>query len=137
MNALIVDPARRRTFWRRLVEGPVAHLAMAGDDAGARRIALGELDAARRRLAPVGIAHIVGAGPGDPDLLTLKAAQLLQEADVILHDELVAPAILGRARRDAEFVSVGKRKGHAQSDPGRDQRRAGRARARRPDASCA
>ena len=78
VNALIVDPARRRTFWRRLVEGPAARLVLAGDDAGARRTALGELDDARRRLAPVGIAHIVGAGPGDPDLLTLKAAQLLQ-----------------------------------------------------------
>jgi uroporphyrin-III C-methyltransferase/precorrin-2 dehydrogenase/sirohydrochlorin ferrochelatase len=109
VNALIVDPARRRAFWRRLVEGPAARLALAGDDAGARRAALGDLDAARRRLAPVGIAHIVGAGPGDPDLLTLKAAQLLQEADAILHDDLVPPAILGRARRDAEFVAVGKR----------------------------
>ena len=113
VNALIVDPARRRGFWRRLVEGPAARLVLAGDDAGARRLALGELDAARRIMKPVGIAHIVGAGPGDPDLLTLRAAQLLQEADAILHDDLVPPAILARARRDAEFVSVGKRKGHA------------------------
>lgn len=112
-NALIPDPARRRGFWRRLVEGPAARLALAGDEAGARRVVLGELDAVRRRLSPVGIAHIVGAGPGDPDLLTLRAAQLLQEADAILHDELVPAAILGRARRDAELVSVGKRKGSA------------------------
>jgi uroporphyrin-III C-methyltransferase/precorrin-2 dehydrogenase/sirohydrochlorin ferrochelatase len=110
-NALIVDPARRRAFWRRVVEGPAARLALAGDEAGARRTALGELDAARRHLAPVGIAHIVGAGPGDPDLLTLKAAQLLREADAILHDDLVPPAILARARRDAELLAVGKRKG--------------------------
>ncbi|MDP1749829.1 MAG: uroporphyrinogen-III C-methyltransferase, partial [Reyranella sp.] len=88
-----------------------ARRALAGDDAGARRVALGELDAVRRRMSPVGIAHIVGAGPGDPDLLTLRAAQLLQEADAILHDELVPPAILGRTRRDAELVAVGKRKG--------------------------
>jgi uroporphyrin-III C-methyltransferase/precorrin-2 dehydrogenase/sirohydrochlorin ferrochelatase len=113
VNALILDPARRRTFWRRLVDGPAARLALCGDDAGARRIALGDLDAARRRMTAVGIAHIVGAGPGDPDLLTLKAAQLLQEADAILHDDLVPPAILGRARRDVEFVAVGKRKGRA------------------------
>jgi uroporphyrin-III C-methyltransferase/precorrin-2 dehydrogenase/sirohydrochlorin ferrochelatase len=111
VNALIVDPARRRTFWRRLVEGPAARLALAGDDAAARRTVLGELDDARRRLAPVGIAHIVGAGPGDPDLLTLKAAQLLREADAILHDDLVPPAILARARRDAVLLAVGKRKG--------------------------
>lgn len=111
VNALLGDPARRRGFWRRLAAGPAARLTLAGDDATARRVALAELDDARRRLAPAGIAHIVGAGPGDPDLLTLRAAQLLQEADAILHDELVPAPILARARRDAEFVPVGKRKG--------------------------
>lgn len=119
INALITAPSGRRIFLRRLVEGPAARLALAGDEAGARRVALGELDAARRQLSPAGIAHIVGAGPGDPDLLTLKAAQLLQEADAILHDDLVPPAVLARARRDAEIVSVGKRKGRpswAQAD---------------------
>lgn len=112
-NTLIVQPAERRGFWRRLIEGPAARLALTGDDAGARRVALAELNEARRGLKPVGIAHIVGAGPGDPDLLTLRAAQLLQEADAILHDALVPPAILARARRDAEFVAVGKRAGSA------------------------
>lgn len=119
VNALVADPASRRVFFRRLVEGPAAQLALAGDEAGARRVALGDLDAARRQLTPSGIAHIVGAGPGDPDLLTLRAAQLLQEADAILHDDLVPPAVLARARRDAEVVSVGKRKGRpswAQAD---------------------
>jgi uroporphyrin-III C-methyltransferase/precorrin-2 dehydrogenase/sirohydrochlorin ferrochelatase len=117
-NALI-EPRQRRTFWRRLIEGPAAWLALRGDEAGARRIALTELDAARRAHKPLGIAHIVGAGPGDPDLLTLKAAQLLQQADAILHDALVPEAILGRARREAELVCVGKRKGQpswAQAD---------------------
>ena len=112
-NALISQPAERRAFWRRLVEGPAGKLALAGDSAGARRVVLSELDGARRAATDVGIAHIVGAGPGDPDLLTLRAAQLLQEADAILHDDLVPPAILARARRDAELVSVGKRKGRA------------------------
>jgi uroporphyrin-III C-methyltransferase/precorrin-2 dehydrogenase/sirohydrochlorin ferrochelatase len=114
-KALILDPARRRTFWRRLVDGPAARLALGGDDAAARRVAVGELNDARRALNSVGIAHIVGAGPGDPDLLTLRAAQLLQEADAILHDDLVPPAILNRARREAELVSVGKRKGRGAS----------------------
>jgi uroporphyrin-III C-methyltransferase/precorrin-2 dehydrogenase/sirohydrochlorin ferrochelatase len=112
-KALIVDPARRRAFWSRLVEGPAARLVLAGDDVMARRVALSELNDARRALKPIGIAHIVGAGPGDPDLLTLRAVQLLQEADAILHDELVPQAILNRARREAELVSVGKRKGRA------------------------
>jgi uroporphyrin-III C-methyltransferase/precorrin-2 dehydrogenase/sirohydrochlorin ferrochelatase len=110
-TALIALPERRRVFWRRLLEGPAARLALAGDAAGARRAAVGELDSARRGGAPCGIAHIVGAGPGDPDLLTLRASQLLQEADAVLHDALVPPAILRRARRDAELVPVGKRKG--------------------------
>jgi uroporphyrin-III C-methyltransferase/precorrin-2 dehydrogenase/sirohydrochlorin ferrochelatase len=112
-NALIAQPAERRAFWRGLVEGPAGKLALAGDMAGARRTALGELNDARTSQTRAGIAHIVGAGPGDPDLLTLRAAQLLQEADAILHDDLVAPAILARARRDAEMVPVGKRKGRA------------------------
>lgn len=111
VNALITEPEKRRAVFRRLVEGPAARLALAGNESGARRSALGELDAARQQMTPQGIAHIVGAGPGDPDLLTLRAAQLLQEADAILHDELVPSAILGRARRDAETVAVGKRKG--------------------------
>jgi len=111
VKALIRDPARRRAYFRALVEGPAGRLALAGDEAAARRVALGELDAARRHLAPEGIAHIVGAGPGDPDLLTLRAAQLLQEADAILHDDLVPAPVLARARRDAELVPVGKRKG--------------------------
>lgn len=111
-NALI-EPERRRAFWQRLIEGPAAWLALRGDEAGARRIALTELDAARRERKALGIAHIVGAGPGDPDLLTLKAAQLLQQADVILHDALVPEAILDRSRREAELVNVGKRKGRA------------------------
>ncbi|MFO1163104.1 MAG: siroheme synthase CysG [Reyranellaceae bacterium] len=113
VGALIAEPARRRALWRRVVDGPAARQVLSGDEAGARRTVLAELDAARRRTAPPGIAHIVGAGPGDPDLLTLRAAQLLQEADAILHDDLVPPAILGRARRDAELVAVGKRKGRA------------------------
>lgn len=112
-NTLIPAPGERRGFWRRLLEGPAAKLALAGDEVAARRTALAELNDARRGQKSAGIAHIVGAGPGDPDLLTLRAAQLLQEADAILHDALVPPAILGRARRDAEFVAVGKRAGEA------------------------
>lgn len=107
-NALI-EPGQRRAFWHRLIEGPAAWRALRGDEAGARRIALTELDAARHAHKPLGIAYIVGAGPGDPDLLTLKAARLLQEADAILHDALVPEAILDRARREAELVCVGKR----------------------------
>ena len=105
VRMLIAEPTARRAFWRRLLEGPAARLALAGDDVGARRLALRELDEARAQ-RPAGICHIVDAGPGDPDLLTLRAARLLQEADAVLHDEHVPPAILARGRRDAEYIAV-------------------------------
>lgn len=104
-RTLIVDPSARRRFWQRLIEGPAAQLALAGDEPGARRAALAELNDSRRGLAPIGVAHVVDTA-GDPDLLTLRAARLLQEADAILHDETVPRSILNRARRDAEFVAV-------------------------------
>lgn len=105
-RTLIAEPSARRAFWRRLLEGPAAHLVLAGDGVGARRMALRELDEARVQ-KPAGICHLVDAGPGDPDLLTLRAARLLQEADAIVHDDDVPPAILARGRRDADYLQSG------------------------------
>ena len=133
VNALIVDPARRRTFWRRLVEGPAARLVLAGDDAGARRTALGELDDARRRLAPVGIAHIVGAGPGDPDLLDAqgRAAPARGRRHPARRPRAAGGAGARAPRRRARRGGQAQRPGPL--DAGRDQCRAGPPRARRPD----
>jgi uroporphyrin-III C-methyltransferase/precorrin-2 dehydrogenase/sirohydrochlorin ferrochelatase len=101
-------PARRR-FYEWLLEGPVADAVRSGRDPEAERLletALAEPQAPAR-----GLVSIVGAGPGDPELLTLRALCALQRADVILADRLVGPGILALARREAEFIDVGKAAG--------------------------
>jgi uroporphyrin-III C-methyltransferase / precorrin-2 dehydrogenase / sirohydrochlorin ferrochelatase len=104
-------PRDRRYFWDRVFAGRVGELALAGDEIAARRELIRLLDAARSESAPaVGVVHLVGAGPGDPDLLTLKAHRLLQRADVVVYDRLVSPEVLAMARRDAERLYVGKRR---------------------------
>ena len=83
----------------------------AGAGGRARTAARGELErllGRGRRGRARGFVHLVGAGPGDPELLTLKARRLLHEADVVIHDRLVPPAILELARREATIVEVGK-----------------------------
>ena len=107
------EPRARRRVWDRVLQGRVGELALAGDEIAARRELIRLLDGARHQPASVpGIVHLVGAGPGDPDLLTLKAHRLLQRADVVVHDRLVSPEVLALARRDAERVYVGKRRAH-------------------------
>jgi uroporphyrin-III C-methyltransferase / precorrin-2 dehydrogenase / sirohydrochlorin ferrochelatase len=107
------SPAARRRYFERLVDGPAARRFIAGDESGARRLAQRLLAADAAALPAAGEVTLVGAGPGDPELLTLKALRALQDADVILHDRLVPPAILDFARRDAERISVGKAAGGA------------------------
>lgn len=104
----IAAPARRQ-FWEAFFRGPVAEQALAGDVDAAddlARAAVDRFDTEHRQ----GVVHIIGAGPGDPDLLTLRAFRLIQDADVILYDRLVSEEILNLARRDAERVFVGKAK---------------------------
>jgi len=104
-------PVRRR-FWDRVFEGRIGELALAGDEIGARRELIKLLDGARSEAPTVGMVHLVGAGPGDPDLLTMKAHRLLQRADVVVYDRLVSAEVLAMARRDAERLYVGKRRGN-------------------------
>ncbi len=111
------SPRERRRFWDRVFAGRIGELALAGDEIAARRELIRLLDSARHETAPVGMVHLVGAGPGDPDLLTLKAHRLLQGADVVVYDRLVAPEVVALARRDAERLFVGKRRG----EPGPSQ----------------
>jgi uroporphyrin-III C-methyltransferase/precorrin-2 dehydrogenase/sirohydrochlorin ferrochelatase len=66
-----------------------------------------------------GVVHIVGAGPGDPELLTLKALRRLEEADVVVHDRLVSPQVLEHARPGARLIDVGKARGRHPTPQGR------------------
>jgi len=110
------DTAARRRFFEALVDGPAARRFVAGDKQGARRIAH-QLLGASAPFAP-GEVMLVGAGPGDPELLTLRALRALQDADVILHDRLVSQAVLDLARRDAVRICVGKAAGNLGSTQG-------------------
>ena len=105
------DTDARRRFFEQLVDGPAAARFVAGDKQGARRIANQLLAAASTAPTAAGEVTLVGAGPGDPELLTLKALRALQDADLILHDRLVPQAVLDLARRDAARICVGKAAG--------------------------
>ena len=100
------EPAARRRFYSSLFGGAVADLLRKHQPALAEAAFEAALQA---RAAPIaGSVALVGAGPGDPGLLTLKALRALNEADVILHDRLVGPGVLALARRDATMIEVGK-----------------------------
>lgn len=96
----------RRLFWEQAIDGVIAEQVMVGNEGRAEELLrqrLTESDDLYR-----GEVYLVGAGPGDPDLMTFKAVRLLQSADVVLYDRLVAPAIVDMARRDAQRIYVGK-----------------------------
>jgi uroporphyrin-III C-methyltransferase/precorrin-2 dehydrogenase/sirohydrochlorin ferrochelatase len=96
----------RRGFWERVLQGRIAELIFSGREAEA--YAATETALAAAEPATVGEVYLVGAGPGDPDLLTFRALRLMQQADVLVYDRLVSSAILDLARRDAERIYVGK-----------------------------
>ena len=105
-----------RRFWEKAVDGRIGAAVVAGRGREAEAALIREIanigkETRSKQSRPTGTVHLVGAGPGDPDLLTLRALHALQGADVVFYDELVTPGILDRARRDAERVFVGKRRG--------------------------
>ena len=112
VHGRIAQMPLRRRFWEHVIDGPIGALVLAGRSGEAEQalhdiadptvFAAGEVE---------GQVTLVGAGPGDPDLLTIKALRALQDADVVFYDELVSLEILDRARRDALRVPVGRRAG--------------------------
>jgi uroporphyrin-III C-methyltransferase / precorrin-2 dehydrogenase / sirohydrochlorin ferrochelatase len=109
----ITNPAKRRIFWEKVFEGPIAEKIFADDEATAESMlhAMIENESLGEQKS-VGEVYLVGAGPGDPDLLTFKALRLMQKADVVLYDNLVSKPILEMTRRDAERIFVGKMRGN-------------------------
>ncbi|MBN2871946.1 MAG: uroporphyrinogen-III C-methyltransferase [Halothiobacillaceae bacterium] len=101
----------RKRFWEDVIDGPIGNLVLAGKDREAEDKLAGLLDD-REAPTDTGEVYLIGAGPGDPDLLTFRALRLLQKADVVVYDRLVAPAIVDLARREAERIYVGKRAGN-------------------------
>jgi uroporphyrin-III C-methyltransferase/precorrin-2 dehydrogenase/sirohydrochlorin ferrochelatase len=116
VKATVPSAAARLRFWDRFFDGPVADQLLAGHDGGARERMLTLVNGRPAGEPPRGSVAIVGAGPGDPDLLTLRALRLIQRADVVVYDKLVGPGVLDLARRDAERLYVGKSRGdHSRS----------------------
>ena len=102
-------PPQRRIFWEKVLQGPVAELVFSGKEQEAENVLQAVL-ARETNNAPKGEVYLVGAGPGNPDLLTFRALRLMQQADVIVHDNLVTKEILDMCRRDAERIYVGKKR---------------------------
>jgi uroporphyrin-III C-methyltransferase/precorrin-2 dehydrogenase/sirohydrochlorin ferrochelatase len=101
------DPELRRGFWEEVVDGPIAEMVFSGNEQSAVRALEAKLE---QRAQPRGFVSLVGAGPGDPELLTLRALRVMQAASVVLYDHLVSPPLVDLARRDAERIYVGKQR---------------------------
>lgn len=112
VKARIPQIRERRRFWEDIAQGPVAEMVFAGQDEAAARALEQALETSPATEGAgankIGEVYLVGGGPGDPDLLTFRALRLMQQADVVLYDRLVAPAIVALTRKDARKIYVGK-----------------------------
>ncbi len=103
-----IKPAQRRAFWEKVFLSPVAEMVFSGRDVEAEAQLQAMIEDSAAHDIPRGEVYLVGAGPGNPDLLTFRALRLMQQADVIVYDRLVSQPILDMCRRDAERIYVGK-----------------------------
>lgn len=110
VKTMITDSKRRLRFWEVMTDGPIAECILSGKKDEAIELAdnMLEQQSADDRHNTKGEVYLVGAGPGDPDLLTFKALRLMQQADVVLYDRLIGDGILDLVRREAERIYVGK-----------------------------
>jgi uroporphyrin-III C-methyltransferase/precorrin-2 dehydrogenase/sirohydrochlorin ferrochelatase len=101
----------RRRFWEAVLEGPIGEAALSGDERAAGAHLVREIEHVREHveMTPRGEVYLVGAGPGDPDLVTFRALRLMQKADVVLYDRLIGEGVMNLVRREAERIYVGKR----------------------------
>lgn len=109
VKARFDDGDSRRRFWEKILQGPAAELALNGQEAAAENIIATEIVKDDQTITQ-GEVYLVGGGPGDPELLTLRALRLMQQADVVLYDRLVSDGVMELVRRDAERIYVGKRR---------------------------
>jgi uroporphyrin-III C-methyltransferase/precorrin-2 dehydrogenase/sirohydrochlorin ferrochelatase len=104
----VTNPAKRRIFWENALDGVVAEKVLTGDESSAEALLQQMLEKEDNIVR--GEVYLVGAGPGDPDLLTFRALRLMQKADVVVYDNLVSKPIVEMTRRDAERIFVGKKR---------------------------
>ena len=104
------DERDRRMFWEKVVQGPIAESFFSGRNDDAEQQLKRLIESSSNANNDSGEVWLIGAGPGDPDLLTFRALRLMQQADVVLYDRLVSADILNLCRRDADRIYVGKRR---------------------------
>ena len=106
----LVNSKSNRIFWEQMLNGKFVELVLSGQDNEAVNYLNSEINSFDEEKKGEGEVYLVGAGPGDPDLLTFRALQLMQQADIALYDRLVHPSIIDLIRRDAQKIYVGKQR---------------------------
>ena len=109
VKKVIPSMSQRMRFWESIMSGPVVEQMMSGKKEKAEQLLDSALEQSEH-ISTTGEVYLVGAGPGDPDLLTFRALRLMQQADVVLFDRLVSEQILNMTRQDAEKIHVGKQR---------------------------